>query len=105
MSGLDPETAHRLAELFAALGDPTRVRLIALLLDGEAHVSALAQAVCPLNRRSPINCAPCVNCAWCAPAARAAAFTMRWTMTTSRLCSAPAWTTSSTDNLGPRASP
>ncbi len=45
MSGLDPETAHRLAELFAALGDPTRVRLIALLLDGEAHVSALAQAV------------------------------------------------------------
>jgi len=45
MSGLDLETAHRLAELFATLGDPTRVRLIALLLDGEAHVSALAQAV------------------------------------------------------------
>ena len=45
MAGLDPETADRLAELFAALGDPSRVRLIALLLDGEAHVSALAPAV------------------------------------------------------------
>jgi DNA-binding transcriptional ArsR family regulator len=34
--------AIRLAELFAALGDPSRVRLIALLLDAEMSVSDLA---------------------------------------------------------------
>jgi len=39
---MDTQLAQRLAELFRTLGDPTRVRLIALLLEGEANVSALA---------------------------------------------------------------
>lgn len=32
----------RLAELFRALGDPSRLRIIAVLLDGEQNVGALA---------------------------------------------------------------
>ena len=40
---LEPATAQHLAELFRTLGDPTRVRLIAVLLEGEANVSTLAQ--------------------------------------------------------------
>ncbi|HID85311.1 MAG TPA: ArsR family transcriptional regulator [Anaerolineaceae bacterium] len=39
---MDTQLAQRLAELFRTLGDPTRVRLIALLLEGETNVSALA---------------------------------------------------------------
>lgn len=38
---LDTETAHQLAELFKALSDPTRLRIIAHLLNGEATVQAL----------------------------------------------------------------
>jgi ArsR family transcriptional regulator len=34
--------ALRTAELFAALGDPTRVKIIAALLSGEMNVQALA---------------------------------------------------------------
>lgn len=39
---MDTQLAQRLAELFRTLGDPTRLRLIALLLEGETNVSALA---------------------------------------------------------------
>ncbi len=37
--------AVQVAELFSALGDPSRVRIIAALTAGEMHVSALAEAV------------------------------------------------------------
>lgn len=39
---LDELTAARLAELFSALSDPTRVRLIAVLLQAELSVGDLA---------------------------------------------------------------
>jgi len=42
------QTEHQvlhLAELFRALGDPSRVRIIAALLDGEINVGALAEIV------------------------------------------------------------
>ncbi|MCL5997153.1 MAG: metalloregulator ArsR/SmtB family transcription factor, partial [Chloroflexi bacterium] len=42
---LDGDTASRVAELFSALGDPTRVRIIAALMRGEVNVSDLAAAV------------------------------------------------------------
>ncbi len=43
---LDPATAQDLAELFRALADPTRLRIIAVLLDaGEATVGQLAERV------------------------------------------------------------
>lgn len=38
-------TAERVAELFATLADPSRVRVIAALTGGEMHVGALAAAV------------------------------------------------------------
>jgi ArsR family transcriptional regulator, lead/cadmium/zinc/bismuth-responsive transcriptional repressor len=38
-------TATRVAELFATLADPSRVRIIAALTGGEMHVGALAAAV------------------------------------------------------------
>jgi ArsR family transcriptional regulator, lead/cadmium/zinc/bismuth-responsive transcriptional repressor len=37
--------AIQLAELFSALSDASRVRIIALLLDGELSVSALAEGL------------------------------------------------------------
>jgi DNA-binding transcriptional ArsR family regulator len=37
--------AIRLADMFSALSDASRVRLISLLLDGEMSVSALAQGL------------------------------------------------------------
>ena len=40
--GLDTETAEHIATLFKALSDPTRVRLIAALEDGEHCVYDLA---------------------------------------------------------------
>jgi len=40
---LDPETAARMAALFKALSDPTRVRIIAALSEGERCVYDLAQ--------------------------------------------------------------
>lgn len=42
---LDDNTATHLAQLFAALGDPSRLRIIAALLDGEKNVTAIAEAV------------------------------------------------------------
>ncbi len=42
---LEPETAERVAALFKALSDPTRVRLIAALAEGERCVYDLATAL------------------------------------------------------------
>ena len=44
-TALDQRTAGRMAELFRAFSDTSRVRLISLLADGEMNVGALAQAV------------------------------------------------------------
>ncbi len=43
--GLDPKTAEHVAELFRALGDPNRVRIVAALAEGEMNVGALAQRI------------------------------------------------------------
>lgn len=43
-SRMDDDLIHGIAELFAVLGDPTRVRLLYALLDGgEQRVGALAE--------------------------------------------------------------
>lgn len=42
---LDDNSATHLAQLFAALGDPSRLRIIAALLDGEKNVTAIAEVV------------------------------------------------------------
>ncbi len=42
---LDAPTAQRLSELFGALSDPTRVRIIASLLGDQLSVRALADAI------------------------------------------------------------
>ena len=42
---LAEETALRLAELFKALGDASRVRILACLYTGEQNVGALAEMV------------------------------------------------------------
>jgi ArsR family transcriptional regulator len=42
---VDPDTANRLAEVFRALSDPTRVRIVSLLADGELCVCDLAAAL------------------------------------------------------------
>ncbi len=42
---LPESTVQQLADLFSALSDPTRVRLIACLTDGEKNVGELAEAV------------------------------------------------------------
>ena len=42
---LDPDEAHRIADLFGALSDPGRVRIVAALLKGDLNVSALAERV------------------------------------------------------------
>jgi len=42
---LDQRTAGRVAELFRAFSDPSRVRLISLLANREMNVGALAEAV------------------------------------------------------------
>ncbi len=42
---LDDPTARQLAELFRTLADPSRVRIIAALLEGETNVSTLAEIV------------------------------------------------------------
>lgn len=39
---IDSDTAHGLAETFAALGDPNRVRLLSALMEGELCVFDLA---------------------------------------------------------------
>ncbi|MCP4141728.1 MAG: winged helix-turn-helix transcriptional regulator [Chloroflexi bacterium] len=45
MTLLDEKQANQLAELFSALSDPSRVRIIATLLEGETNVGALAKIV------------------------------------------------------------
>lgn len=42
---LDEEYAGQLAELFRSLSDPTRVRLISVMVQGEINVSSLAHEV------------------------------------------------------------
>jgi DNA-binding transcriptional ArsR family regulator len=42
---LDQRTAARTAELFRALSDTSRVRIISVLAEGELNVSGIAQAV------------------------------------------------------------
>jgi DNA-binding transcriptional ArsR family regulator len=42
---LDPDTAANLAEMFRALSDPSRIRIISALVDSELNVGALAEAV------------------------------------------------------------
>ncbi len=42
---LDQQTAEYVAELFRALSDPSRVRIVAALAEGELHVGALAERV------------------------------------------------------------
>lgn len=42
-SPLDEQTTAQVASLFEALSDPTRVRIIAALMDGETNVGDLVQ--------------------------------------------------------------
>jgi ArsR family transcriptional regulator len=42
---IDEDSAALLAEIFRALSDPSRVRIISVLAGGETHVGALAKAV------------------------------------------------------------
>jgi DNA-binding transcriptional ArsR family regulator len=42
---LNIETAARIAELFSTLGDPSRIRIIAALAQGETNVGRLAELV------------------------------------------------------------
>ncbi|RME88265.1 MAG: transcriptional regulator, partial [Anaerolineae bacterium] len=42
---LTPEQAMHLAEFFRTLADPSRVRIIAALLEGEVNVGTLAEIV------------------------------------------------------------
>jgi DNA-binding transcriptional ArsR family regulator len=44
LRALDEHTAAHVAELFAAFGDTSRVRLLSVLARGERHVGALAAA-------------------------------------------------------------
>ncbi len=41
----DKETLEHIAELFKAFGDPTRVAILSLLVDGERCVTDITQAV------------------------------------------------------------
>jgi ArsR family transcriptional regulator len=43
-TALDSETAERLAEIFASLGDPTRLRILSAMMDHEQNVGALSEA-------------------------------------------------------------
>jgi DNA-binding transcriptional ArsR family regulator len=42
---LNPDNARRLADLFDALADPTRVRIISMLVEGEQNVGELASSL------------------------------------------------------------
>jgi ArsR family transcriptional regulator len=44
-TGLEEELAAQVAELFSALSDTSRVRIIATLVEGEMNVGALAESV------------------------------------------------------------
>ena len=71
---LDLDTANRLAEIFKALSDPTRLRIIGLLMEHEVCVhtleaalgmsqSAASAAIAALeaSRPSRTNCAGCAS--------------------------------------------
>ena len=45
LSDLDDITSSRLAEVFKVLGDPTRIKLLALLTTDEMRVSDIAEAL------------------------------------------------------------
>ena len=45
ISTVDEQTAVHMAELFASLSDPTRVRILAALMAGEVNVGDLVQVV------------------------------------------------------------
>lgn len=45
LSELDDVTSSRLAEIFKVLGDPTRIKLLALLTTEEMRVSDIAEAL------------------------------------------------------------
>lgn len=45
LSELDDVTSSRLAEVFKVLGDPTRIKLLALLTTDEMRVSDIAEAL------------------------------------------------------------
>lgn len=42
---LDEQTAAQVASLFGALSDPTRVRILAALMDGETNVGDLVERI------------------------------------------------------------
>lgn len=42
---LDESTATQVASLFGALSDPTRVRILSALMDGETNVGELVQRI------------------------------------------------------------
>jgi len=44
-AALNEEVATKIAQQFAALSDPSRVRILASLLDGERRVSAIVETV------------------------------------------------------------
>jgi len=44
-SPIDEHTASLLAEIFRALSDPSRIRIISALAEGEMNVGALSEAV------------------------------------------------------------
>jgi ArsR family transcriptional regulator, lead/cadmium/zinc/bismuth-responsive transcriptional repressor len=43
--GIELEVAEQLAALYGALGDPTRVRIIAALVEGELNVQTITERV------------------------------------------------------------
>jgi ArsR family transcriptional regulator, lead/cadmium/zinc/bismuth-responsive transcriptional repressor len=45
LPNLDEEVAVQIAELFRALSDPSRVRILAILVHGPLNVGALAQQI------------------------------------------------------------
>ncbi|MHB8087665.1 MAG: ArsR/SmtB family transcription factor [Anaerolineaceae bacterium] len=44
-SNIDEQTAAQIASLFESLSDPTRVRIISALVDGEVNVGDLVQII------------------------------------------------------------
>lgn len=45
VSTIDEHTAAQMAELFASLSDPTRVRILSALMSGEVNVGELVQII------------------------------------------------------------
>jgi ArsR family transcriptional regulator len=42
---MNKQNAGRVAELFRALGEPLRIRILALLIEGERNVSSIAESL------------------------------------------------------------